>query len=137
MQAFIKNKVCERTSAPQPLNLEGSEPDFARRRTAAQLPSFVRRVHPPEGFVSQEIDEIYCERTKSASGLQLPSPSILRGANRTLRAAARQRSCLPLCGVCIPRRVYVTGNDRNFHKKQKSIQSNVCSLPGPSEPYYE
>ena len=61
------NKVRERTSAPQSLNLEGSEPDFARRRTAAQLPSFVRRVHPPEGFVSQEIDEIYCEIKKLRS----------------------------------------------------------------------
>ncbi|HAJ74641.1 MAG TPA: hypothetical protein DCM49_07600, partial [Lachnospiraceae bacterium] len=60
-----KNKVRERTSTAQPLDLEGSEPDFARRRTAAQLPSFVRRVHPPEGCVSQEIDEIPCERTKS------------------------------------------------------------------------
>ena len=51
----------------QPLNLEVSEPDFARRRTAAQLPSFVRRVHPPEGFVSQEIDKISCEM-KNAGG---------------------------------------------------------------------
>ena len=32
----------------QPPNLEGSEPDFARRRTAAQLTSSVRCVHPPE-----------------------------------------------------------------------------------------
>ena len=60
----LKNKVRERTSAPRHLNLKGSETDFARRRTAAQLPSFVRRVHPPEGFVSQEIDEISCETKK-------------------------------------------------------------------------
>jgi len=56
---FHKTKVRERTSASQPLYPEESEPDFARRRTAAQLPSSARRVHPPEGFVSQEIDEIY------------------------------------------------------------------------------
>ena len=35
-----------------------------RRRTAAQLPSSVRRVHPPEGFVSQEISSISCETNK-------------------------------------------------------------------------
>jgi len=33
----------------QLLNLARSEPDFARRRTAALLLSSVRRVHPPEG----------------------------------------------------------------------------------------
>jgi len=52
-----ENKVRERTSTPQPLNLEGSEPDFARRRTAAQLPSPVRRVHPPEGLFHSKLTQ--------------------------------------------------------------------------------
>ena len=54
---YVKNKVRERTSIPQPLNLEGSEPDFARRRTAALLLSIVRRVHPPEGYFTQFLNE--------------------------------------------------------------------------------
>ncbi len=72
----LKNKVRERTSAPRYLNLKGSETDFARRRTAAQLPSFVRRVHPPEGFVSQEIDEISCE-TKKGTSTFVEAPGII------------------------------------------------------------
>ena len=54
--------------------------------------------------------------SKSASGL--PCTFFIRnkdrGANRTLRAAARQRSCLPLCGMSIARRICITGNERNF-----------------------
>ncbi|HAJ73519.1 MAG TPA: hypothetical protein DCM49_01845 [Lachnospiraceae bacterium] len=52
MKCWRIDKVRRRISTLQPLKSAGSARVFPRRRTAAQLLSFVRRVHFPEGFAT-------------------------------------------------------------------------------------
>jgi len=110
----IQSKVCERTGLCAPPH--GSFAAFLCAACAS-----------PGGFHVMGYSQNIQGQIKVRERTSLPNVSFFKGANRTLRAAARQLCCLPLCGVCIPRKVSCHGIFTEYSGTNQSPRADFTS----------